>query len=313
MSTDLRASIEHYLSFRRAMGYRLRSHDRLLGAFVDYLTAQGEQGITVEHALAWACLPQGVDPRWHATRLAAVRGFAVHVNARDPRAAELIPAGLLPVRVKRVVPHLYTAQELDALLAAAHQLQPPVRAHTMVTVISLMACVGVRIGEALALDTTDLDLQAATITVTGKYGKKRHLPVHPSTIVALSDYVRVSRQLVGQPRDQTLFVTLNATRPKASNLEAAFRRLTRVCGLSPQPGGSRAPRLHDLRHTFAVNTLLAAHRAEVDVNDRIAGLATYLGHVSPVSTYWYLTASPELLDLVNDRVQAAAGETGRRR
>lgn len=303
MSVDVAASVEQYLGLRRAMGYRLKAYDRLLGGFVSYLQARDTQVITVEDALEWACLPQGTHPHWHAVRLAAVRGLAAHVYARDPHAAELIPAGLLPVHVARVVPHLYTAEQIGALLQAAQALQPAVRAHTTATVIALMAAVGLRIGEALGLDTTDLDIEASTITVTGKYAKKRRLPVHPSTMIALTNYLHVSRRLVGSPRDGALFVTLNATRPRANNVERAFRSLARACGLLPGPG-VRAVRLHDLRHTFAVNTLLDAHRGGVDVDARIAALATYLGHVSPVSTYWYLSASPELLDLVNDRLEA---------
>ncbi len=235
-----------------------------------------------------------------------MRGLAAHVHARDPHAAELIPAGLLPAHVARVTPHLYTAEQIQALLQAAQSLQPAVRAHTTATVIALMAAAGLRIGEALGLDTDDLDVQASTITVTGKYAKKRRLPVHASTITALTTYLQVSRQLVGSPRDHALFVTLNATRPRANNVETAFRTLTRACGLLPSPG-ARAARLHDLRHSFAVNTLLDAHRTGVDVDARIAALATYLGHVSPISTYWYLTASPELLDLVNDRIEGIGG------
>ncbi len=304
MSAELRASVAQHLGLRHAMGYRLQAHEGLLAGFVDYLTAQGEQIITVEDALAWACLPQGTDPRWHATRLATVRGLAAHVHARDPKAAQLIPTGLLPVHINRAVPHLYSDEQIGALLVAAYRLRPAVRAHTMGTVIGLMAVAGLRIGEALGLDTHDLDVQAATIMVSGKYGKKRRLPVHASTVTALSDYLRISRQLVGTPEDDALFVTCNATRPKANNVQSAFRALTRSCNLLPAPG-SRAPRLHDLRHTFAVNTLLDAHRTGIDVDARIAGLATYLGHVSPASTYWYLSASPELLDLVNTRVQAA--------
>lgn len=304
MSADLRASLGQYLQSRHAMGYQLHTPGVLLPGFVDYLAAQDVDAITVEHALAWACLPQGTNPRWHATRLAAARGFAAHVHARDAQLAELIPAGLLSAHTNRVAPHLYTKEQIRALLEAAGQLQPAVRAHTLVTVIGLMAAAGLRIGEVLGLDTGDLDTQASMITVTGKYAKKRRLPVHPGTIAALTDYLRISRRLVGQPRDDTLLVTLNATRPKANNIQTAFRALTRVCGLVPALG-VRAPRLHDLRHTFAVNTLLDAHRAEVDVDARIAGLATYLGHVSPVSTYWYLSASPDLLDLVNEQVQTA--------
>src|SRR5699024_5628262 len=146
--------------------------------------------ISVEHALAWACLPQDTETRWHAARLAAVRGFAAHVRARDPQAAQVIPTGLLPARVRRAVPYLYTDDELAGLLEAAGQLQPPVRACTMVAIISLMACAGLRIGEALALNITDLDVTAGVLSVTGTYGKKRHLPIHASTVEGLSSYLR---------------------------------------------------------------------------------------------------------------------------
>jgi len=130
MSTDLQVGIEEYLGLRRTMGYRLVAHDRLLASFADYLGAGGEQVITIEHALAWACLPQGTNPAWHATRLAAVRGLAAYLHAHDPGAAQLIPQGLLPARTRRGVPYLYTDDELAALLAAAHRLEPPVRALT---------------------------------------------------------------------------------------------------------------------------------------------------------------------------------------
>jgi integrase len=208
---------------------------------------------------------------------------------------------LVPSRVEHAVPYLYTPAQLTGLITHARILRPEVRGLTLATVIGLMATTGMRIGEALALDTISLDAAGATIAVTGKYGKQRLLPVHSSTTAALSSYLRTSRALVGSPHDQALFVTGNATRPLAGNIRHGFRALTRACRL-PARTGNNEPRLHDLRHTFAVNTLIDAHRAGVDVDARIAALATYLGHVSPSSTYWYLTASPQLLDLVNDRV-----------
>ncbi len=140
------------------------------------------------------------------------------------------------------------------------------------------------------------------LTVTGKYQKVRRLPIHTSTVAALTNYLQVSRRLVGPPKDDAFFVTLNATRSLAANVEKAFRVVTNSCGLRVEPG-NKPPRLHDLRHSFAVNTLIEAHRDGVDVDARIATLAGYLGHVSPSSTYWYLTASPELLDLVAERVE----------
>ncbi len=303
MRADLRASAGEYLALRRAMGYQLSRHDGLIDQFLSYLEHQHVSRISVEHALAWACLPRGARPRWHTARLAAIRGFAAHVHAHCAQAAELVPAGLLPSRVDHAVPYLYTSAQLTGLTNQAHTLTPAVRGLTLATVIGLMAATGMRIGEALALDTTSLDTAGGTIAVTGKYGNKRRLPVASSTITALAGYLRASRRLVGSPHDQALFVTVNATRPRAGNVQQAFRALTRACRL-PAGTGGHEPRLHDLRHTFAVNTLLDAHRAGVDVDARIAALATYLGHVSPSSTYWYLTASPELLDLVNERIQA---------
>lgn len=200
------------------------------------------------------------------------------------------------------VPYLYTPAQLSDLIEQAHTLRPAVRGLTLAAVISLLAATGLRIGEALELDVASLHPDG-TMTVSGKYGKQRRLPVHPSTTAALTGYLQTSRRLVGTPGEQHLFVTVNATRPRAGNVQQAFRSVTAACGL-PAGSGHHQPRLHDLRHTFAVNTLLDAHRAGVDVDVRIAALATYLGHVSPASTYWYLTASPELLDLVSDRVQA---------
>lgn len=303
MGTDLRACAKEYLAWRRAMGYRLSRHDGLIGQFLDHLEDRQESRISVEQALAWACLPRGARPRWHTARLAAIRGFAAHVHTHSGQDAELIPAGLLPSRIDHAVPYLYTPIQITSLVNRARTLHPEVRGLTLATVIALMATTGMRVGEALALNTTSLDCVEATITVSGKYGRQRRLPVHPSTTTALTSYLLTSRSLVDAPEDHALFVTANATRPHAGNVERAFRALTRACHL-PAGKGSNEPRLHDLRHTFAVNTLIEAHRGGVDVNARIAALATYLGHVSPASTYWYLTASPQLLDVVNDRVQA---------
>jgi site-specific recombinase XerD len=235
------------------MGYQLERHDGLIGQFLDYLERRQEDRISVGHALAWACLPGGARPRWHTARLAAIRGFAAHVHAHHPEAAELIPAGLLPSRVDHAVPYLYTPAQLTSLINRARTLRPEVRGLTLATVIGLMAATGVRIGEALALDTASLDVAGATLAVSGKYGKQRRIPVHPSTAAALASYVRTSRSLIGSPHDQALFVTVNATRPLAGNVQKAFRTLTTACQL-PAGTGRDEPRLHDLRHTFAVNT-----------------------------------------------------------
>jgi integrase len=302
MSTDLRASASEYLAWRRAMGYRLDRQVGQIGRFLDYLEVRQIGIITVEDALAWACQPSGSRSRWHAARLTAIRGFAAYVHASRSTDAELIPTGLIPSRVEHAVPYLYTAEQVTDLLRRARTLTPLVRGLTLATVIGLMASTGIRIGEALSMDTSSFDAARRTLTVTGKYQKVRRLPIHPSTAIALNNYLQVSRRLVGPPSDEAFFVTLNATRAQAGNVEKAFRVLTTMCGLRVEPG-HKPPRLHDLRHSFAVNTLIDAHRDGVDVDARIATLASYLGHVSPSSTYWYLTASPELLDIVAERIE----------
>jgi integrase len=302
MNADLRAGALAYLAWRRAMGYRLDRQAGQIGQFLDYLEARRAGTITVEDALAWACLPGSGRPGWHAARLTAIRGFAAYVHADRSADAELIPTGLIPSRVEHAVPFLYTAAQVTDLMRQAKALTPLIRGLTLATVIGLMASTGIRIGEALSLDTTNFDAGKAALTVTGKYQKVRRLPVHTSTVRALTNYLQVSRRLVGPPKDEALFLTLNATRPLASNVEKAFRVVTSSCGLRVEPG-IKPPRLHDLRHSLAVNTLIEAHRDGVDVDARIATLAGYLGHVSPSSTYWYLTASPELLDIVAERVE----------
>lgn len=301
--TDLRLAAEQYLGLRRAMGYELARHDHLIDQFLHYLQNRGSVRITVAAAVEWACLPAGTRPRWHAARLAVIRGFATYVHAHQPDAAEPIPASLLSARVDHAVPYLYSPEEITALVEAAYRLRPPVRGLTVATVIGLMAATGVRIGEALALDVDSLDVADSAITVCGKYNRQRRLPVDRSVTTALTGYVHTSRALVATGRSQaSLFLTCRGTRPRQNNIQTAFRTLTTTCGIGPATGNDRRPRLHDLRHTMAVSTLIDAHRDDVDVDARIAALATYLGHVSPASSYWYLTASPELLDVVAGRI-----------
>lgn len=302
MSADLRAGAAAYLGLRRAMGYQLTGHDGLIGEFLDYLDQRQATAVTVEHALAWACLPDGVRPRRHTVRLSLIRGFAAYLHADYADDAELIPAGLVPSRVEHAVPYLYTPGQITSLMRRAQTLKPVIRGLTLATVIGLMTSTGIRIGEALSLNTTGFDPARSTITVTGKYRKTRRLPIHSSTTAALSHYLQISRKLVDPPADQAFFLTCNGTRALAGSIEKAFRVVTTGCQLPTGPGNHQ-PRLHDLRHSFAVNTLIDAHRHGGDVDARIATLASYLGHVSPSSTYWYLTASPELLDLVAERVE----------
>ena len=307
MSVDLRAAAADHLAHRRARGYRLADHGWLLGAFLDALHARGHTTITVADAMAFAQAQPATGRLWQATRLRAVRGLAAHVHAINPAAAELIPAGLIPAKVTRRVPYLYSDEQIAALMSGAAALSPALLAASMHTLIGLLAVTGLRSGEAVALDVEDLDTDRRVLAVTGKYGKRRIVPLHPTTVEALAHY-RQAHATAAAPTG-ALLLAAKGGRLRPDKARAAFRALAHACDLPGRPGCG-PPRLHDLRHTFAVNSLLDAHRQGVDVDARIAALATYLGHVEPAHTYWYLTASPELMALVSDRV--AAYQRGRR-
>ena len=301
MNESLRKSAVEYLLLRSLRGYQPGDQPWLIRDYLDFLDRQGFSTITVGSALTWACLPVNARSRWRNQRLAVIRLFAAHLHAGDPDIAELIPSGLLPTRVMRTAPYLYSPGQVETLVGEAATLRPALQGETLATIIGLMAATGMRTAEAIALNTADVDVAQGTILVRGKGGKQRLLPVHDSTITALGCYATRSRALMRMPLDDAFFVSPAGSRPLANTVQQAFRRVTTACHLQPGPG-QRKPRLHDLRHTFAVNTLIDAHRDGSGTEARIAALATYLGHSSPVHTYWYLSASPELLQLVSDRL-----------
>jgi integrase len=297
-----------YLAMRRTLGYRLARAEKLLAQYIAWLEERGEQSITTASALEWATLPPATESNWHAHRLSVVRGFAAHAHALDP-AHELIPADLLPQRPRRAVPYLYSAAEIRALLDASSVIPTPHRAATMRALIGLLAVTGMRIGEAIRLNQGDIDYQRDLITVVeSKFGKSRQLPVDATTTRALHAYLaRRDRPVPVEPTD-AVFTSATGTRLIYCNVHLAFKRIVKHAGLAARSTVCR-PRPHDLRHAFAVNTLLDAYRDDVgdgeQIQARIAQLCTYLGHVNPGSTYWYLQAAPELLELAADRLQRA--------
>jgi integrase len=289
VSTDLRAAAAAYLGGRRARSYQLAEHDQMLAAFLDTLDARGESRVTVAAALAFATAPAGTTQFWHAMRLAVVRGFAGYVHDREPDAADPVPAGLIPARAVRRVPYLYSAEDTARLMAAAGALGPPMLAATMRTLIGLLAATGLRSGEAGALDVTDLDTAAGVLTVTGKYGRTRLVALHPTSVAALGSYLTL-RAAHAAPGSGALLIGQGGRRLNLTMARALFRRLVNDCQLPSRPG-TGAPRLHDFRHLFAVNTLVDPHRQGRDVDACLATLATHLGHVDPAHTYWYYSDS----------------------
>ncbi|MGO8883053.1 MAG: tyrosine-type recombinase/integrase [Streptosporangiaceae bacterium] len=292
--TGLRQALAGYLDLRRGMGFKLDRDAKLLAQFISYLEQAGSVTVTAADALAWATLPAGASPGWLAFRMSVARGFAAYLRTLDP-AAEIIPPGLLPGGSHRAVPYLYSAADISALLAQAERLRTPLRTATIQALIGLLAVTGMRIGEALALDDGDFDAgQGMLIVRHAKFGKRRLLPLHQTTVTALQSYQGLRGQVFPRPCSDALLVSSTGDRLRYVNVSQTFVRLARRAGLAARSGGCR-PRPHDLRHSFAVATLLDWYRDGGDVASRLPLLSAYLGHVEPANTYWYLHAAPELL------------------
>lgn len=299
---SLAAAAREYLALRRSLGYKLHHQTWWLPDFVAYVKRHGRSVITTELALAWAQQPLDADPGWWANKLGAVRGFAKYLRAFDPR-TEVPPTNLIPRHRRRLVPHIYTDEEIESLVRETSCLRP-LKAQTYATLLGLLAATGMRLGEALAFEDDDVDGRRALLTVRrAKFGKSRQVPVHPTTLKALRAYAGIRDRLLPVRRSPTFLLSLAGTKLLEQNVWTTFARLRRHAGLV-RPG-RRAPRIHDLRHTFAVKTLTRWYQGGDDVERRLPLLSTYLGHVSPATTYWYLTATPELLALASERAERA--------
>lgn len=305
--SPLRDGLADYLNVRRALGFRLDRAEMLIGQFLGYLEERQAPVVTTEHAVAWATAPGGA-PWWHALRLSAVRPFAAWLHAQDP-VHEVPPPGLIPHGPHRAVPYLYSAAEVSALVAAAGRRPHPVSALTYPALIALLAATGARIGEALALDDGDFDAGHGILTVReGKAGKSRLLPLHPSSTAALERYQQERDRLLPARPGDVLLVSAVGTRLDYSRVCKTFRRITAQAGVTARSAACR-PRIHDMRHSFAVASLLEWYRRGDDVQAMLPRLSTYLGHCDPRHTYWYLSAAPELLALAGERLEAHLGET----
>lgn len=309
--TDFAAMADDYVRTRRALGYKFEDRARFLGQFVGYLQDQAADRLTVDLAVAWARLPKDADPVYWSERLGIVRGFARYLSAFDP-ATEVPPTGLLPRGSRgRLTPYLFTDSDIGALLDTTARCLSPLRADTFQSLIALLAVTGMRIGEACRLNPADIDMDQALITIRNtKFGKSRQIPVHESTITALEEHAHRRDALLARRHRRpgpTLFVTTTGTCIHPGRASAMVGSLIRETGLW-NTSADRQARAHDLRHSFAVRTLLGWYRSGVDVNQRLPLLSTYLGHVNPASTYWYLHAAPELMARAADRLDDHRGE-----
>ena len=302
----LREAAHEYLALRRALGYKLKQQGRMLLQFVDYLDERGATVITTELALEWARQPSSASHMWWHKRLAVVRGFARHLAGLDPR-TEVPASDLLPARIHRAVPYLYSDAEIARLIEAAQAMASPLKAATYATLIGLLSVTGMRVGEAIGLDREDVDLESGWLLIRhAKNERSREVPLHPSAVQALQDYAHLRDELCPRALTESFLVTTTGRRPDPRPIGRGFEALRCATGLSERrsPSG-RLPRIHDLRHSFVLRTLVNWYRAGSDVEAELPLLSTFVGHVDPASSYWYFEGTPELLSLAAERFERA--------
>lgn len=293
--TTLRERLDEYLVMRRALGFQLNDVERQVGSFCSWLEARGETTtFTIDEAVAWARLNPDAHPSWWATRLSLVRRFAAYLHANDAD-VPVIPGGLLPARKPRAVPFIYSQDDLSALLVACDQVSSDKRiAATLRTVIGLLAATGLRIGEALNLRVDDIDHVNDVLIIRAAKSAERLVPIHPTTTAALMQYIASPARTATRPDPHgPVFVTSNGTGYVYVTVQKLFRRVGQTAGLTPR--GRARPRLHDLRHTFATAHMTAAYNGGRDPDRVLSLLATWLGHSDAAHTYWYLSATGELM------------------
>jgi len=278
-------------ALRSFLGDKMDKAERLLVQFVAFAEDRGATHIRTETALSWATRPSGAAAIRTSRRLAEVRLYSRHLQTLDRR-TEVPPEDLLPAQVRRATPYLYTPQQIAGLMQATTILRGSHVQATYRTLIGLLSATGMRIGEAISLDRDDFVAGSGLVTIRhGKFGKARTLPLHPSTVAALDDYLlREDRpRPAGMP---TLLINSRGKRLRYGTVPPSFHKLLHHCRIAPRSAACR-PRIHDLRHSFAVSTIVDDYRTG-DPGSRLAILSTFLGHADPGNTYRYLSAAPEL-------------------
>jgi integrase/recombinase XerD len=300
------SAIEDYVRLRRQLGFLDEELGPQLRRFATFLERRGAAHITVALAVEWARMSPSSDARC-AMRLSWVRNLARHLSAIDPR-NEIPPPTLLPASYQRGQPYLYTDEEVRALMEAARRLPSPtgLRPAVYTTLIGLIAVTGLRSGEAIALDDHDVDRTEGVLTIRRtKFMKARLVTLHPTSVRALDRYVLLRDKLLPRRHSPALFVGELGGRLGHPRVHVVFRRLCMRAGVTCATTGPRRrqPRLHDFRHRLAVNTLVRWQRHGTNVDAELPVLSTFLGHRSVTDTYWYLTATPELLRVAAERNQ----------
>jgi integrase/recombinase XerD len=307
--SNLQDYLKGYLELRHALGYKLRTHRSSLKNFVQFASEKEATTITTRLALAWAMKPVDANPKWWAYKFRMVYHFALYVRARDP-ATEVPPLTLLPYSQKRPTPYIYSDKEISRVIAAAKALpcRKGLRGSTYSTLFGLIWVTGLRISEALSLNREDVNRDNQLLTIrNAKFGKSRLIPVHVSTANALAHYARCRDQIFPDVQSPSFFLSTIGTRPTTAIAQMTFRQLCSQIGIRDTSHGKR-PRIHDMRHSFAVNSLIDIYKGGNDVEKAVYALSVYMGHVGTTSTYWYFSAVPELLELARNRLESKRGD-----
>lgn len=298
---SLREGAEDYLALRCGLGFKLKRPARFVRSFVESLEKRGETRITTQLALEWATQPQHLQPSEWAARLSGVRAFARYWSSIDV-ATEIPPEGLLPFRARRPSPYLYSELEVQRLLEESRSMpaQFSLQPLTYHCLFGLLAVTGLRISEALNLESRDVNWEEGVLTIrTSKFGKSRLVPLHPTTKVVLSDYALQRIQRFPDRPTSAFFPSKTGAHLDPGQVRRTFYRISRQIGIRGA-SASHGPRLHDFRHRFAVETLLRWYRSGEDVRRRLPILSTYIGHSHVTDTYWYLSNTPELMAAAGD-------------
>jgi integrase/recombinase XerD len=305
--TALRRAIDDYLTLRRRLGVTLHEAERVLVAFAAYAERERAEHVTTDLVLRWTTQLTGIAAATVNGRCQIIRRFAQWRQLVDPL-TEVPPTDLIPGRYRRHPPRLYREEDIPRLLAAARALPSPkgLRGPTYATLFGLLAVAGLRSSEVVGLNDGDLDRREATLSIRRtKFGKSRLVPLHASTMDALASYQAIRNRVVPHRPPDVLFISERGVRITQNAAEYTFARVSAQIGLRRPFRGHRlghGPRLHDLRHRFAIRTLVEGYRAGRAVDPLLPVLATYLGHVHVHDTYWYLEAVPELLQLATERL-----------
>lgn len=300
--SPLRKALARYLLMRRGFGYRYNTEGRWLDDFVAFMDAAQATVITRKLAMVWIIRSRRTS--W-PNRLSAVRGFARYLSIFEPR-TEMLPAGIFPSH-KRPRPYIYTEAEVERLLEATLHwgLAKGINRRTYHCLFGLLAATGMRLGEAIGLKRDDVDLSAGILTLRMTKGdKERLVPLHPTTTRALADYTAQRDDCRACRKSPWFFVLRRGQRLRPQYTGRVFIGVLRQIGLRDPELLSPGPRLHDLRHSFAVNTIVRWYRAGEDVERLLPTLTTYLGHSKVRDTYWYLSACPELMQEAVSRLEA---------